>query len=318
MRTLVIDSHKGSSPDEQPQNLHWRNARTIADLLRADLLWSYPTCNDNIQSGYDKIVMVHGSQYSYVDKAWIEKSPDADLYYVTNEYNLGEPRMLWPIVKAGRKYTVIANHASDISKIVTKYTKDWKIVNLNALSYNPPLRGYKNVSVRFIDENDLFVEPKQGCVYYGSFRKGREKYFKKYLSGKRNPIKISTHSKNEEKFRAIGVEGPFIPRIQWPPKGFGLCSFAASLYMEDEVTHSSYNFLANRFYEALNHGTYPLFTIECMNTVDKSNYSVKYFLADPDKLDLNYWDMTIPQEWFDIAAGEKTEALNQIKAIINE
>lgn len=306
MKTLVIDSHKGSSPDEQPQNLHWRNARTIADLLRADLLWSYPTCNDNIQGGYDKIVMVHGSQYSYVDKAWIEKSPNADLYYVTNEYNLGEPRMLWPIVKAGRKYTVIANHASDISKIVTKYTKDWKIVNLNALSYEPVQRY-----------NDEFITTdRQGTVYYGSFRKGREKYFKKYLGARKNPIKISTHAKNEDKFRAIGVEGPFIPRIQWAPKGRGLSDFAVSLYMEDEVTHNSYNFLANRFYEALNHGTFPLFTIECMNTVDKSNYSVKYFLADPDKLDLNYWDMTIPQEWFEIAAGEKTEALNQIKEII--
>ena len=38
-KILVIDSHK-SSNDKPAENLHWQNARMIADALDADLIWS--------------------------------------------------------------------------------------------------------------------------------------------------------------------------------------------------------------------------------------------------------------------------------------
>ncbi len=64
MKILIIDSHK--STNNKPQNnLHWKNARIIADHLKADLIWSYKGVNDDIQSGYDKIVFVHASHYAF-------------------------------------------------------------------------------------------------------------------------------------------------------------------------------------------------------------------------------------------------------------
>jgi hypothetical protein len=94
MKFLIIDSHKGSL--KEPQNLHWLNAKKIKDFLNqegheVDLIWSYPTVNDQIKSGYDRIIFNHASHYSYVDYAWLKASPEAKLFHITNEYNLGEP-----------------------------------------------------------------------------------------------------------------------------------------------------------------------------------------------------------------------------------
>ena len=94
MKTLVIDSHKSGRFTPQ-ENLHWVNARQIADHLGADLIWSYPTVNSKVSNGYDRIIFHHASAYSYTDYEWIEKNSNAKLFYIVNEYNLGEPRTLW-------------------------------------------------------------------------------------------------------------------------------------------------------------------------------------------------------------------------------
>lgn len=256
MKFLIIDSHKGSL--KEPQNLHWLNAKKIKDFLiqnghEADLVWSYPTVNDEIKSGYDRIVFNHASHYSYVDYAWLKASPEAKLFHITNEYNLGEPRALWMAVKEGRRYEVIANHSPDISKIVGKYVDNWHFINLNSLIFDPKETNNE----------------KSGCVYYGSFRKNREPSFRKYLKGR---IKVSTHQKNREKFNTIGVNGPFIDRINWSKEA--LSNFETSLYIEDEVNHNNYNCLANRFYEALNYNVLTFFDYSCKNTIALSGYDV--------------------------------------------
>lgn len=256
MKFLIIDSHKGSM--KEPQNLHWLNAKKIKDFLiqnghEADLVWSYPTVNDEIKSGYDRIIFNHASHYSYVDYAWLKASPEAKLFHITNEYNLGEPRALWMAVKEGRRYEVIANHSPDISKIVEKYVDDWHFINLNSLIFNPKETNNE----------------KSGCVYYGSFRKDREPSFRKYLKGR---VKVSTHQKNREKFNTIGVNGPFIDRINWSKEE--LSNFETSLYIEDEVNHNNYNCLANRFYEALNYNVLTFFDYSCKNTIALSGYDV--------------------------------------------
>ena len=88
MRILIIDSHKSTKPTPAT-NLHWINAKQLADRLNADLIWSYKGVNDNIKENYDVIIFVHASMYAFTDYEWIEKSPNAKIFYVTNEYNLG-------------------------------------------------------------------------------------------------------------------------------------------------------------------------------------------------------------------------------------
>ena len=306
MKFLIIDSHKGSL--KEPQNLHWLNAKQIKDFLiqqghEVDLVWSYPTVNDEIKSGYDRIIFNHASHYSYVDYAWLQASPDAKLFHITNEYNLGEPRALWMAVKAGRRYEVIANHSSDISKIVQKYVDNWHFTNLNALIFNPILPN----------------KQKKGCVYYGSFRKDREPSFRKYLKGN---VIVSTHQKNREKFQAIGVSGPFVDRINWSKDA--LMDYKTSLYIEDEITHNNYNCLANRFYECLNYNVLPLFDAACKNTIALSGYDVAdYFIVDDESSvtaltedpPVSYQDYL--QRWKEKASKEKQNILTSIVSIVS-
>ena len=311
MRVLVIDSHKSSS-NKPAQNMHWINANIIADAMGGDLIWSYPSVNDKIESDYDVIIFVHASHYAYTDYEWLEKSPNAKLFYVTNEYNLGEPRTAWMAAKrAGRKYTVVANHPQKISKVVGKYVEDWIELNLNALVYNPVLEAPKEQDEQrsiFDDCVDL-----GGVVYYGSFRKGRIEYFKEYLRGL---VTVSTHHSNHVKFQALGVEPNFVPRVDWS-KG-GLFDYDLSLYIEDEITHENYNHLANRFYEALNYDCCPIFDKSCLNTVVKSGYDISedYFVGCHDDI-AGKLDLKAPQAWKDKAQEERGEVLAKLVDIFN-
>lgn len=303
MKILIIDSHKGTD-NGIPQNMHWQNSKILADYFNADLIWSYPNVNENIKSGYDIIIFVHASHYAYTDYKWIQESPNARLFYITNEYNLGEPRTLWMAAKEGRKYDVIANHPYQASKVVMKYVNDWHILNLNSLIYSPKPQA---------KQQGLFDEQRNGCVYYGSFRKDRSLYFKKYLD---ENVLLSTHSKNIDKFRAVGATSIIGKRIDWAKDG--LFPFKQTIYLEDEKTHIFYNYLANRFYEALNYGCTPIFSNECRNTIELSGYNIpeQYFIENSvelkNKLELNCLD-----EWHLKARAEKEQAIVDVKKILN-
>lgn len=319
MKILVIDSHKGTASKDQ-SNLHWLNGKIIADSLNAKYIWSYPSVNDNVESDFDLIIFNHASPYSYVDYAWLEASPNARLVYITNEVNLGEPRILWMAAKAGRKYDVIANHPAKASKVVKKYVNNWDIVNLNSLIFDPKSNDSQLADINFIDFGDDVDEYdtlyKRGIVYYGSFRKDRIPSFKRLLT---KDITLSTHSKNVSKFEDCGVRCKVVKRINWKNDGDGLNDYLASLYIEDEKTRIYYNFLANRFYESLNYNCVPLFDYKCTNTMSKCLYDIPddFIIKDSsdikEKLELiSNNKLTIPNEWFDIAFKEKESTINEI------
>jgi len=298
MKILIIDSHKGSL--HEPDNLHWLNAKKIRESLISDghhvkLVWSYPSVNDAIEENFDMIVFNHASHYSYVDYLWVEKSPNAKLFYITNEYNLGEPRTLWMAVKAGKRYTVISNHHPEISKVVKKYTNDWIILNLNCLAVEEIARANTR---------------KNGLLYYGSFRKDRQSSFKTYLNG----ITVSTHSKNRDKFSGMNIKN-FINRIKWSGTSNQLNDWMFSLYIEDDVTHTSYNHLANRFYEALNHNTIPVFSPECIDNANLSGYDDLPFYNMFKNFDVKEYQDWYPnlKNWREKALLEKEETLEKIK-----
>jgi hypothetical protein len=295
---LVIDSHKASH-DGPVENLHWQNSRMIADALGADLIWSYPNVNDYVRGGYDAIIFVHASHYAYTDYAWIEQSPNAKLYYVTNEYNLGEPRTLWMAAKAGRKYTVLANHPHRVSKVVMKYVDDWILLNLNSLVYG---------NYSFVNQGG------KECIYYGSYRDDRKKYFKKYFDG----MTVSTHMKNRPKIDALEVNPRYINRLNIQ-KG-DLSKYGFSLYIEDEKTHDAYNYLANRFYESINSGTICLFDESCENTIAQSGYEIDNSFIIRDSADMVAAAYSIEGGWSDSviaqAAEDKRQTIETFKEVI--
>lgn len=305
MKVLVIDSHKSTKPTPA-NNLHWINAKIIADRFGGDLIWSYKGVNDDIKGGYDVIIFVHASMYSFVDYAWLEASPDAKIFHVTNEYNLGEPRILWMAVKAGRKYHAIANHPEKASKLVGKYIESWNIVNLNAMCINP-------TELSLVESEYI----KDKIVYYGSFRKGRTSYFEKYFNS--SDMIVSSHKKNHVKFNDIGANPDFITRINWSKEG--LLPYKFSLYIEDEKTHTHYNFLANRFYESLNYGVIPLFDRSCTGTLEKSGYAIgeEYMIDSVEDLsDKIKNPPKFNKGWIRQALEEKESVLLEIERIIKE
>jgi len=291
--------------------MHWTNAKIISDAMGADFIWSYPTVNDEIKSDYDVIIFVHASHYAYTDYKWLEQSPNAKLFYVTNEYNLGEPRTAWMAAKqAGRKYTVVANHPQKISKVVGKYVDDWVQLNLNSLVYNPDTQPVVDDTQKSLFDSG---DKSDGAVYYGSFRKGRIDYFKKYLN---SGITLSTHHSNHNKFRELGVEPNFVPRIDW--FGAGLSPYKASLYIEDEVTHKNYNYLANRFYEAINYNCTPLFDVSCARTVALSGYPVAedYFVDSGGEV-LDKSQLNFPSGWKVTAKLEKEHTIEKLVEVFS-
>lgn len=296
---LVIDSHKGARGSAQ--NLHWLNARTIAASLGADFIWSYPGVNLRMRGGYDVIVFNHASHYAYTDAEWIRRNPTARLVYIVNEYNLGEPRTLWTAVKeSGRHYHVIANHPPEPSKIVRKYVDSWTQINLNALAFDPSRHAGPHES--------------SGCIYYGSFRADRARYFQQYLAA--GLITISTHIKNQEKFEGLRVCGPWADRLDWE-RG-DLAKWKYSLYIEDETTHTHYNYLANRFYEALNYGVFPVFGRECIGTIQKSGYAIssRYVIDRPEHIDTIQPHWNDMETWRDHASRERDDVIRALRAAI--
>jgi hypothetical protein len=313
MKLLIIDSHKGNR--STPQNLHWLNASKIQAHLvsvghSVDLIWSYPDVNDTIHTGYDAIIFNHASRYSYISDEWLVQNPQAKLYYTLNDYNLGEPVLLWSWVKKhGIKYDVIANHQADASKVVTKYVDKWNIVNMNSLITETTSQ---------VKSHSFFSYEKSKCIYYGTFRRDRTKYFQKYLTGN---IIISTHSKNRSKFESIGITGPFSDRIDWNDGDLG--NYKTLLYIEDETTHVDYSCLANRFYEAINYDVFPLFDSNCINTIRMSGYDIPDYAIVDSPRDVEYITNHLPSShedyllsWRNRAIQERDEALDNITKLV--
>jgi hypothetical protein len=307
MRILIIDSHKGI-PHEEATNLHVRNARVLSEYLGATLVASYEGADDIAQQQWDAIICNHASGYANVDYKCVEMNPDAKLFYITNEYNLGEPQILWMAAKQGRKYDVIANHPAEASKVVKKYVDNWNILNLNCLIFSEPKQE---------EQESLFAIEKNGVIYYGSFRKGRAKYFQKYFDSR---LCVSTSQDNILKFSEIFPDATarFIGKIKWFPEQ-QLKSFQYSLYIEDEKTHTHYNHLANRFYEALSCDVVPIFDESCLGTIEKSGYNISkdYVCSTADELHGKN-GLKCDPKWIVQAKKEKQEVLQKIKTIIEK
>ena len=310
---LVIDSHSGAHHYNHG-NLHWLNAKRIADRLGADFIWDYANVNDHIQSDYKTIIMVHCSGYAKLATEWITNSPKAKIFYVSNEFNLGEPLYLWSAIKSGKvkDYEVIANHPKEASKITKLYVSKWHNVNLNALCIGKPPKKSSAIDLFEGDDDD---EKLPHCIYYGSYRKGREKYFKKYLVD--SPVILSTQKKNIEKFQEIGVDSRIIGRMNW--NSGALSNYSASLYIEDEKTHKHYNHLANRFYEALKNEVVPLFDKSCMGSIEKSGYAIPtdYYVDSPADIVERIGKLESLSNLIDQAIQEKEDVLKAIEKILD-
>jgi len=146
-----------------------------------------------------------------------------------------------------------------------------KYVNWNCLAIEPML--------------DMVPPVSKKMLYWGAYRPGRQKSFARYFDeDSNNPedytdwylekyVRISATPNGASKFMSATklVSDCFVGIIDVPE---GIQKYAATVYMEDEMSHKRYHTPANRFYESLAAGVPMLIDNTAIGTIVKAGYAV--------------------------------------------
>lgn len=201
---------------------------------------------DQIIFSYDGISF---QQRNFIEL--LEKFPKAKVYYITTEYLLDPHSLKTQYFRNNNRCRVICNFEKFKRSFVER---EHNMVNWKVLMH----RGY-NELVRFDRDN---------LIYWGRYRKDRSVYFKRYLNFR--GVYISTMPKNIGLFQLDCVNATYCRTLL---SDYNWGYFNYSVYIEDVGTHENYNFMASRFYEAIDRGIVMFIDVNCKNSVDKSYFS---------------------------------------------
>lgn len=247
MRIAIIET---VPKPKNPIDAHVRNSIIIQKCLAEEgHEINIFFCDDVLTGKFDVILISYATPYPSFKRLdeFFQDNKYAPVGWITNEYNLRPNGMFYKIFKS-RKSFVLANYVSSAVKF--SCFDNFYHIDINPLLFVRPKRK---------------PEKKYDFIYFGTFREGRTKYFRRYLHA---PVYLSTSTKNAKKFIHEGCNPVFIKKLNW--KNSALSKFRFSLYIEDEFTHSNYNTLSNRFYESLANECVVLFDESCRNTLEKS------------------------------------------------
>lgn len=247
MKIAILDARRGAGRVvENSYTVAYRNMMVLKEYFNADLFVNASDISDD--DDYDIIICGFSSTSCEIDKSteFLIRNKNARVFWLVGEY---EQSTFVPLFYSKRNFEIIKNFHH---KVKPKGCTGQHFLNINTLLAAP--------------SNP--VKPKKyGAIYYGRWRPDRLKYFQQYLDSN---TYLSTHSKNIKMFHHNGCNPKLIKTMTWKPRMQTLNLFKVSLYLEDEFTHSNYNCLANRFYEALFCGVVPLFDESCRNTLKQS------------------------------------------------
>lgn len=248
---------------------HNKITRFISDCFGGDILDSKEKYLANMMKPYDRVFIVNGLEcfcdYRNEMRQFLEFHKNSKLYWATNDYKLTPSKPIREIMEAGDT-TLLSTVEESLHK--QKFYRKYQYINWNSLTLNLSF-DYKSVS-----------KP-GGLIYYGAFRKGREKYFEKYFAQDLYEVHISTTKTNVDDFLAIDQDQiRFYPPFKWTNVISELCSFKFSIYLEDEASHKAYCSPANRFYECLSNGVVMLFDKSCKGTFDKAGIDISSYIVD--------------------------------------
>jgi hypothetical protein len=252
VKIAVIEIYPNKKLDKKKAiDAHLRNSIIISEYLGADLLCVENDFIKALNKSYDILILGYASGYApfQLIKRLVNNNPNARKIVLSNEYNIV------PSIGGFQPYDLIANYDKIKSKGNT--IKKFFTLNLNLL---------------FAREPNALITKKYDCIYYGTFRINRSKYFKEYLQ---ENIYLSTSDKNFKKYKHVGANPKYIKKLSWEQKRETLNQFRYSLYIEDNYTHSVFNNLANRWYEAGFCNNVVFFDVNCINTIRKSE--IGYF-----------------------------------------
>ena len=265
-KIAFLDLYAGIKSTDNLIDAHVRNTIELAKYINCDLAITERQFDKILDNKYDVILLNYSTGYMPFKKLkyFTENNPEAQYIQILNEYNL---QFSGTIMKQ-KKLLLITNFEKELYK--TKNGTKKHVLNLNLLLSKP--------------SNEI-SNKKYDCIYYGTFRPNRAKYFQKYLQSE---IFLSTSDKNMKKYKHLGCNPKYIKKLSWHNGQETLNNFKYSLYIEDDFTHFSYNHLANRYYEAGFCNNVVFFDSNCMNTLERSelNYfidQVKYYIVDDYK-----------------------------------
>lgn len=300
MNIAILDVRKGSGrvPDKS-HTVAYRNLCVLRDELGADLFVNAADIKFNKM--YNVIICGFGSTSCEKERSveFLKKNTEARIFWLVGEY---EQSTFAPLFYSKRDYEVIKNFKHTMKG---KHATKQHFININALLTKP--------------QQDSMTK-KYDCIYYGRWRKGRVKYFKKYLDGY---IYLSTAMKNFKLFFHNGCKTKNIKPLKWGEGKDTLGLFNASLYIEDEYTHTHFNNLGNRFYEALWCGTVPLFDSSCLNTLRMSDYDDYewHIVNSPSDVkkkcaEIKKGNVGMTNIWSNQAEEERVIVISKIKQVI--
>ena len=293
---------------KNPIDAHVRNAIVLARELPAILLSKRPSFKEHWNAVVKHIIISYGTLY--VDKniidEFLNKHSKANLWFLSNEYNISPNSFVF----RDREWNAITNYDREASVFKKHKTlQDFYTFDLNLLFYKKP--------------NEI-TKKKYDLIYFGTWRPDRKDYFLKYLN---KQCYISTSKKNAKRFLHAGCEGKLIGKLNWQNGKETLNNFRYSIYLEDEFTHSNYNFLANRLYEALYCNVITFFDISCLNTLKKSGLTnYESFLVE-DALELKHKikafnkdfeaHLREQKQWNKVFKEKRADLLNDLRELLN-
>lgn len=299
MKIAILDVRQGSGRvAAKSYTVAYRNLCVLRDHFNADLFVNASEIKQD--SDYDIIICGFGSTSCERERStdFLMRNKSARLFWLVGEY---EQSTFDPLFYSRREFEVIKNFEHSIRN---KRCSKQHFVNINTLLARPQNKP---------------VQKKYGCVYYGRWRPDRLPYFERYLH---DPLYLSTGSKNIKEYFHRGCSPRIIAPLSWSASRETLNLFAASLYIEDVYTHTHYNCLANRYYEALFCGAVPLFDASCANTLRRSgiqdyDWHVVECLSDvTNKVEsIGECQINRVSRWAEEAVVERKKSLEQISAI---
>lgn len=302
-RVLIVETAKVT---ESSTIAHVRNAIILWKCLSKYLHCELVDLNTELDytKQWDVVLFSYasmGANFENIDKL-LNNQKSVRVGWITNEFEL----FANDYVKKNMSF-MINNFDEKAIKKAHTYS-DLLTVNLNTL---------------LAKERNQETEKKYTACYYGTYRKYREVYFKKYLKG---DVVLSASKKNWKKFIDLDLDCKVTDKINWTPERETLNLFKGSLYIEDTKTHENFNYLANRFFEGLFCNTPLFFDTSCKNTINKDIYTIDdYFYIDSSEelvYKVNNID-TCKRESFlqqntEIALNEKEKTIKKIAQFLND
>jgi hypothetical protein len=313
MKIALLDIKVGTKVGSNFTAVNMRNMLILQKELGGDFYYSTDQLINNNKQ-YDAFIFGFAGRNSEIEKQieFINKSKNYKLFWLVGEYEQNDyPALFYICKRNGIKYNLIKNYSKKEKRELINRQFE---LNLNLLITKAP---------------NKLTDKKYDCIYYGRWREDRAEYFKKYIQ---NGIYLSTSTKNMKKFKHEGCKPKYLDTISWTPKKETLNLFRYSLYIEDKYTHSVFNNLANRWYEAGFCNVVVFFDVNCWNTIRKSEISYfedqikDYIVKDYESLQekINYCNidfekhLAIQKSWRIAELQLRSDMIKQLKNIINE